>query len=234
MRKGGRPITLLALLRKSKGFTQQTLAFHSGISRKHISQIEQGKADPTIGVLVRLAAALEVRVKDLLSEEPPEGPVRAKWPKSRYRLPIFREVVPGDPGKTRQQRIGELAVQPNQYRKSRYILKVRGDSMKPAIHSADLMLIDNGARARHSDIIACTINGESTLRRYERKCTCKNKDKCKSAVIVLKADNPSYDPIVVTRADTFSIHGVVLEIVQRKLRWETLGLRAAAASPRIE
>jgi SOS-response transcriptional repressor LexA len=129
-------------------------------------------------------------------------------------------VVPGDPGKTRQQRIGELAVQPNQYRKSRYILKVRGDSMKPAIHSADLMLIDNGARARHRDIIACTINGESTLRRYERKCKCKNKDKCKckSAVIVLKADNPSYDPIVVTRADTFTIHGVALEIVQRKLR----------------
>lgn len=220
MRKGTRPITLLALLRKSKGFTQQTLAFHSGISRKHISQIERGKADPTVGVLVRLAAAFEVRVKDLLSEEPPEGPVRAKWPKSRYRLPIFREVVPGDPGKTRQQRIGELAVQPNQYRKSRYILKVRGDSMKPAIHSADLMLIDNGAGARHSDIIACTINGESTLRRYERKCKCKNKDKCKckSAVIVLKADNPSYDPIVVTRADTFTIHGVVLEIVQRKLR----------------
>ena len=222
VQKDTRPIALLGLLRKSKGFTQQTLAFHSGISRKHISQIEQGKADPTIGVLVRLAAALEVEVQDLLEQELPKGSVRAKGLKSQYRLPIFREVVPGDPGKTRQKRIDELAVQPNQYGKSRYILKVRGDSIKPAIHSADLMLIDNGARARHSDIIACTINGESTLRRYERKCKCRTQHederKCKSVVIVLKADNPSYDPIVVTRADTFAIHGVVLELLRRKFR----------------
>lgn len=222
MEKGGRPITLLSLLRKSKGFTQQTLAFHSGISRKHISQIELGNADPTLGVLRRLAVALEVEVQDLLEQELPNSPVRAKGLGSRYRLPIFREVVPGDPGKTGQQRIDELAVQPEQYKKSCYILKVRGDSMEPAIHSADLMLIDNGARARHSDIIACTINGESALRRYERKCKCRTKHedkcKCKSAVIVLKADNPSYDPIVVTRADTFTIHGVVLELLRRKFR----------------
>ena len=213
-------IIQLRRLRVAKGHTQQSLAIHSGISRKHISQIECGKADPTIGVLLRLAAALEVEVEDLLGERLPDPPVRSKWPKSRYRLRMFREVVSGDPGEAKQPKIGDLAVQPNQYRKSRYILKVRGDSMKPAIHSADLMLIDNGARARHSDIIACTINGESTLRRYERKCKCENKDKCKcnSAVIVLKADNPSYDPIVVTRADTFTIHGVALEIVRRKLR----------------
>ncbi len=213
-------IIQLRRLRVAKGHTQQSLAIHSGISRKHISQIECGKADPTIGVLLRLAAALEVEVEDLLGERLPDPLVRSKWPKSRYRLRMFREVVSGDPGEAKQPKIGDLAVQPNQHRKNRYILKVRGDSMKPAIHSADLMLIDNGAGARHSDIIACTINGESTLRRYERKCKCKNKDKCKckSAVIVLKADNPSYDPIVVTRADTFTIHGVVLEIVRRKLR----------------
>lgn len=213
-------IIQLRRLRVVKGHTQHSLSIHSGISRKHISQIERGKVDPTLGVLCRLAAALEVEVQALLDEGLPNGPVRAKAKSSRYRLPIFREVVPGDPGKTRQQRIGELAVQPNQYRESRYILKVRGDSMKPVIHSADLMLIDNGAGARHSDIIACTINGESTLRRYERKCKCKNKDKCKckSAVIVLKTENPSYDPIVVTRADTFTIHGVVLELLRRKFR----------------
>lgn len=212
MREGTRPITLLALLRKSKGFTQQTLAFHSGISRKHISQIEQGKADPTIGVLFRLAAALQVEVKNLLSEEPPEGPVRAKWPKSRYRLPVFREVVADNPREAKQGKLCDLDVQPNQYKESRYILKVRGDWMEAELQRGDLVLVDNALKPRSGDIIACTINGVSTLRRYERKC------KGKSAVIVLKADNPSYDPIVVTRADTFTIHGVVLELLRRKFR----------------
>lgn len=213
-------IIQLRRLRVAKGHTQQSLAIHSGISRKHISQIECGKADPTIGVLLRLAAALEVEVEDLLGERLPDPLVRSKWPKSRYRLRMFREVVSGDPGEAKQPKIGDLAVQPNQHRKNRYLLKVGGDWMEAELQRGDLVLVDNAAEARHGDIIACTINGKSTLRRYERKCKCENKDKCKckSAVIVLKADNPSYDPIVVTRVDMFTIHGVALEIVRRKLR----------------
>ncbi len=55
---------------------------------------------------------------------------------------------------------------------------------------------------------ACTINGKKMLRRYEKKRT----------VIVLRADNPAISPVVVTAYDEFQVHGVVLEIVSRKVR----------------
>ena len=80
--------------------------------------------------------------------------------------------------------------------------------MDPEIHSGDLLLVDNTVTAKAGDIIVCTINGKRVLRRYEKKRT----------VIVLRADNPSVNPAVVTADDEFQVHGVVLEILSRKLR----------------
>lgn len=50
--------------------TQQQLANASGLDRTYISTVEQGKQNLTIGVLVKIADALDIQVSDLTSSQP--------------------------------------------------------------------------------------------------------------------------------------------------------------------
>lgn len=52
-------------LRQARGWNQTELAYHSGLAPSVISQIENGKRDPSAGTLKKLAKALEVDVPDL-------------------------------------------------------------------------------------------------------------------------------------------------------------------------
>lgn len=56
-------------LRAARSWTLDDLAARSGVSRRLVVQIEQGKANPSIGTLLRLADALEVVLSDLVSEQ---------------------------------------------------------------------------------------------------------------------------------------------------------------------
>ena len=57
----------IALLRKSKQQSFDGLAARSGVSKGMLVQIEQGRANPSIATLCRLAAGLGVSVADLIS-----------------------------------------------------------------------------------------------------------------------------------------------------------------------
>lgn len=50
-------------LRKARGITQQEIAERTGMKRTNIARIESGKSIPTIEVLVKLAAALDMELK---------------------------------------------------------------------------------------------------------------------------------------------------------------------------
>ena len=58
----------LRTLRRAKGWSQTRLARESGVSQTYISDLEAGRSNPTVPVLKRLAAALGVRVSDLIEE----------------------------------------------------------------------------------------------------------------------------------------------------------------------
>ncbi|HEV7453903.1 MAG TPA: helix-turn-helix transcriptional regulator [Candidatus Saccharimonadales bacterium] len=55
----------LADIRKQKGITQEKLADAVELHRTYIGFIEQGKRNPSIGNIHRIARALKVSVKDL-------------------------------------------------------------------------------------------------------------------------------------------------------------------------
>lgn len=61
-------------LREARGLTQQQMAKISGLPRPTWSNLESGAANPTIGVLVKVATALQVSVEELLS--PPRASAR--------------------------------------------------------------------------------------------------------------------------------------------------------------
>lgn len=49
-----------------KGWTQQILADHADLSKVHLIAIEKGRAEPGLLALKRIAAALGVRLRDLV------------------------------------------------------------------------------------------------------------------------------------------------------------------------
>lgn len=58
-------------LRKERKLTQEQLAMETEIDLTYLGGIERGRRNPSVSVLGRLAAALGVHPRDLLSEEMP-------------------------------------------------------------------------------------------------------------------------------------------------------------------
>ena len=56
----------IKMLRLSRGLTLKDLEERGGISATHVSEIERGKASPTVGALGRIALALDMRPATLL------------------------------------------------------------------------------------------------------------------------------------------------------------------------
>ncbi len=55
-------------LRKKRGLTLEQLAAASGVSRSMLSQIERGKANPTLAVTLRIAQAFGMNIGDLVDQ----------------------------------------------------------------------------------------------------------------------------------------------------------------------
>ncbi|WP_338035586.1 XRE family transcriptional regulator [Billgrantia antri] len=55
-------------LRKRRGLTLEQLAAASGVSRSMLSQIERGKANPTLAVTLRIAQAFDMNIGDLVDQ----------------------------------------------------------------------------------------------------------------------------------------------------------------------
>src|SRR5215813_2982883 len=64
----------LRQLRQSRNLTQEQLARLSGVPRPTWSNLESGTANPTVAVLAKVAAALQVPVEELIS--PPKAQAR--------------------------------------------------------------------------------------------------------------------------------------------------------------
>ena len=57
---------VLREMRKQKGYSQELLAYESGIERNYISLLELGKNNATIKIIFKLSEGLEVEVSDLM------------------------------------------------------------------------------------------------------------------------------------------------------------------------
>lgn len=57
------------LLRKQKGYTQDTFAKEIGVSRQSVYKWEAGQAYPEVEKLVKLGKILEISLDDLLNDE---------------------------------------------------------------------------------------------------------------------------------------------------------------------
>jgi transcriptional regulator with XRE-family HTH domain len=60
--------------RERAGLSQEALAHVADLDRTYVSGIERGHRNPTVAVLERLAIALDVRMADLVADDPEVGP----------------------------------------------------------------------------------------------------------------------------------------------------------------
>lgn len=60
-------------IRKARGWSQEELAFESGLDRTYISGVERGVRNPTVLVLHELAQALRIPAATLLETADPKG-----------------------------------------------------------------------------------------------------------------------------------------------------------------
>jgi len=58
----------LRALRRDRGWSsQEAFAHHAGLDRTYISGLEQGRRNPTLDVIVKLAHGLDVKPAELLT-----------------------------------------------------------------------------------------------------------------------------------------------------------------------
>ena len=57
---------LVKKLRLDRGLTQPALALSAGVTERYLRDLEQGKASPTLTVVVSLASSLEVDAHELV------------------------------------------------------------------------------------------------------------------------------------------------------------------------
>lgn len=86
----------LRSLRTARGLSQQRAAAAAGIPRATWATLETGSANPTLGVLVRVAAALQVRIEELIQPPRPHGRLYrgADLPVRRRRGATLRDLLP--------------------------------------------------------------------------------------------------------------------------------------------
>lgn len=125
-------------------------------------------------------------------------------------IPIYGQIPAGMAALTEEHIEGRVSVDAhsgNLSKNSRtFALRVRGDSMIDAhIVDGDIVILEDRKEARHGDIVAALIDGETTLKRYV----------VEHGRPYLKAENPRYPDLIPARE--LRIQGVMVSLIRRQV-----------------
>jgi repressor LexA len=122
-------------------------------------------------------------------------------------MPVLGRVAAGKPILAEENVLGTLTVDPVVARwKDAFLLKVKGESMTGAgLLDGDLVLVKPQPDAESGEIMVAMVEGEATVKRLIKK-----KDH-----IVLKPENPNFDPMIISERDqSFQILGKVMGVIR--------------------
>lgn len=183
------------------GLTQEELAIKANYSsRATINKIELGQIDPPQSKLIAIANALHTTPVTLLGYKVPDNAYPVDM--TSHLRPVYESIVAGVPMEAQTDIVDRVAV--NRANPSKYFgIKVNGDSMIDAgIPDGCTAIFRSQQNADSGQIVAASLNGETTLKRYT----------VVGDTVFLMPANQAYNPIPVTEDDNFCIFGVLVEI----------------------
>jgi repressor LexA len=121
-------------------------------------------------------------------------------------LPLIGRVAAGSPILATENVSKELSVDPALFdKRPDYLLQVRGMSMRDAgILDGDLLAVHKTQVARSGQIVVARLDNDVTVKRL---LTEKNQ-------VTLLPENPDFDPIVVSDAESFAIEGIAVGLIR--------------------
>lgn len=194
------------LLRK-KHVSQKRLSEMLGVPVTLINKYVNGKVtNPRIETMKRISEALDVSTGYFMDENSSASPIIYE---EITKVPVLGVVPAGVPVEAVQDVIGEVYVPSSKVAgKQVYGLKVRGDSMINAhIEDGDMVIVSKDLPCENGSIGVFLIgNEDATLKRFYKM----------GPVVVLKADNPKYEPIVIHESENIQVEylGKVIMVVR--------------------
>lgn len=203
--------------REELGYSRERLARKSGVSASFIAQIESGKRNASVEVLLQIGKALNIDKIEILEQtgvllvdelethlhpmvqNKLDEQLKLLARTEESKVPIFNSVSAGIGAVPDAEPQGYLSLDiPNCA--DCVGIHVWGDSMKPTISDSAVILIRRDEDIHNGDVGVFLLNDEAYVKRYTHK----------GNIILLYSDNPSYEPIIVTEEDDFKICGKVI------------------------
>lgn len=124
-----------------------------------------------------------------------------------FNCPIVGSVAAGVPILATENITGYYPLPRSEYNfSSVFMLKIVGDSMIDAgIFEGDIIIVDKEKEPVNSKIVVALIDDFATVKRFLKK----------SNSVVLHPENSSYEDIILTENDNFSILGVVVGLIKK-------------------
>ncbi|MEF7617351.1 transcriptional repressor LexA [Aquincola sp. MAHUQ-54] len=128
---------------------------------------------------------------------------------SQLTLPLIGRVAAGSPILAQEHVDQTYVLEASLFpRKPDYLLRVRGMSMRDAgILDGDLLAVQKASEARNGQIVVARLGDDVTVKRFERS----------GSGIRLLPENPEFEPIVVSPADSFSLEGLAVGLVRNSM-----------------
>lgn len=191
----------VSFARRRAGLTQAQLAKRAGVTRAGAGQWETGVTQSlSADVAIKVASALGVRIEWLVYGS---GPLE-EGPAALSKVPLVSWVAAGQWCQSEEPM--PLDYQEKQVLTTRfastkaYALRVRGDSMEPAIRDGAIVIVDPEVAADPGRVVIARLGEETTMKRLRIDGT----------TPYLVADNPAYPAMMLNDG---CICGTVIQVV---------------------
>ena len=122
-------------------------------------------------------------------------------------VPLVGAVAAGKPITAIENLEGHITLDRNLFKgEGLFTLRIKGDSMKGiGVLDGDIVIVQQQSAAENGEIVVAIIEGEATLKRYIKKDT----------RVILRAENPQYEDIVVSSDRDIWIAGKMVGMMRK-------------------
>lgn len=187
-------------LRIKNKYTQEDIANKFDMTKTGISYWENGKSEPSLEVIEKLAELFNVSIDYLLGNSDTENDYRIMHDRTN----VIGVVPAGVPLEAIEDIIGEIEYPSRFEDKEVFALQIKGDSMNKVLPDGSIGLFEKTDVLENGQIGAILVNGyDATVKKFYRLTD--------SYVLEPLSFNPDYQPIVIKDGtDPVSIVGKLL------------------------